>query len=219
MPTPPPATSAAPSSSSTAPRGVALELLANATLDSHCSTSPNAAAELEAVKAELKKWVEHSLQLDGELTKAELRVNETNEAIRRGRGSRERRGLVDALDGVSPSSSEDYGSLRNQRTPSDMSQSSSRRFGVNDHESEAALPAGRTTGLGGMPDRGSGALAQQRAGPDMIRLLLVEDDPFQADAILALCEQCRYQTQVASSALCTDAKSPPSANARVRWPS
>ena len=59
------------------------------------------------------------------------------------------------------------------------------------------MPAGRTSGLldcGGSFDRGS------KAGPDMIRLLLVEDDPFQADAILALCHQCRYQTQVASSA-------------------
>ena len=203
MPDPPSGASAAAAASSTAPRGVALELAANATLDSHGSASN--ATELDALKVELKKWVEHSLQLDSELTKAELRINETNEALRRGRGSRSRRGGVndDVGDGISPSSSEDSRSLLyHQRTPSDCSQSSVRRPGVlSDLESEASLPAGRTTGLGvPMLDHGSSALAKQRAGPDMIRLLLVEDDPFQADAILALCEQCHYQTQVASSA-------------------
>jgi len=37
-------------------------------------------------------------------------------------------------------------------------------------------------------------------GPRMIRLLLVEDDPFQADAIQVLCEQCGYAAVRASSA-------------------
>ena len=38
------------------------------------------------------------------------------------------------------------------------------------------------------------------AGPESVRLLLVEDDPFQADAIKALCESCGYHAMVASSA-------------------
>ena len=37
-------------------------------------------------------------------------------------------------------------------------------------------------------------------GPDMIRLLLVEDDPFQADAIMILCQQCGYRAQSATNA-------------------
>lgn len=195
-----------PTRSDVAPRGVALELAASATLDTHGSTSAN--SELEEVKAELKKWVAHSLHLDNELTKSELRIKEKNDEMRR---------FVDSHASVrsghdesaSPSSSK--GSERNPLSWSNkMSESSdtdrtSQSGSVSRHRSPhvlanagllGSLPAGRS--LAGLQDGRS--LAKLQGGPDMIRLLLVEDDPFQADAILALCEQCRYNTQVASSA-------------------
>ena len=37
-------------------------------------------------------------------------------------------------------------------------------------------------------------------GPAMCHMLVVEDDPFQAESILILCNQCGYQVQVVSSA-------------------
>ena len=36
-------------------------------------------------------------------------------------------------------------------------------------------------------------------GPGMIQMLVVEDDPFQADSIMLLCEQCGYKAQVCSN--------------------
>ena len=37
-------------------------------------------------------------------------------------------------------------------------------------------------------------------GPEMIRLLIVDDDPFQADAIQMLCHECGYRASLALSA-------------------
>ena len=44
-----------------------------------------------------------------------------------------------------------------------------------------------------------GQLPPFAPGPGMIMMLIVEDDPFQADSIMLLCEQCGYKAQVCSN--------------------
>ena len=72
--------------------------------------------------------------------------------------------------------------------------------------SSRPLPSGQLHQSPGPGRLGLGADGKPTArqdgkpGPDMIRLLLVEDDPFQSDAILVLCEQCGYKAQTADSA-------------------
>ena len=44
-----------------------------------------------------------------------------------------------------------------------------------------------------------GQLPPFAPGPGMIKMLIVEDDPFQADSIMLLCEQCGYKAQVCSN--------------------
>ena len=44
-----------------------------------------------------------------------------------------------------------------------------------------------------------GQLPPFAPGPGMIQMLVVEDDPFQADSIMLLCEQCGYKAQVCSN--------------------
>ena len=75
-------------------------------------------------------------------------------------------------------------------------------------------PQARVARLAGKKKRGKGGSLSRRAqvplspggktpftpGPGMTKLLLVEDDPFQSEAIKGLCEQCNYKTLTASNA-------------------
>ena len=201
------------------PRGTALEMAASQALKvverpiATASTGgglkasdETIAAEVGALKAELRKWVEHCLQIDMALTSAELRSNEQQTVLsrmrRRERGgdSRSEQQLGGALNmpSASPVSSDDHvGQASN-------ASNDSRAKMVAELQLPHGRPSGGSMASGLCGSSRGGATASfdrlQQAGPQMIRLLLVEDDPFQADAIRALCEQCGYNVEVASSA-------------------
>ena len=158
--------------------------------------------------------MQHCLQMDTALTAAEMRASDLDRRLRAGGG----RGS-DVETKESPSSQSTEGDAAQPNTPGDPRDplAAGTRAGTGSPEQtwapapmsqevhkalveQSLLPAGRTQFSRQGSAGGPGTSNVSAAGPGMIKLLLVEDDPFQADAIRALCEQCGYRAQVASSA-------------------
>jgi len=129
--------------------------------------------------AELSAWVRRCIQTERALAATEAKCAEQAAALRRQK-----------------SNEAPVGHPRGS-TPGDYDEHASQGSGRSRCSDISSMPAGRMSPLG----TSSNVLnRREAAGPHMIRLLLVEDDPFQADAILVLCEQCGYQAECASSA-------------------
>lgn len=142
---------------------------------------------MSGLPTELAAWVRRCLQTERALEEAEATSVRQAELLRK---------LKPKPPG-STSSSVDGDLRRSHEERLDIDERSS--DGGRSRASGASLPAGRM--MSPMSTKMSGQLgSRETAGPDMIRLLLVEDDPFQADAILTLCDQCGYNAQCASSA-------------------
>ena len=208
-----------PPAEETAPRGAALEIAASDAkqLVASSSTSND---ETEQLRSELRRWVQHCLQMDTALAESEARAAELKHRADGG-------GRKDSPSANSPSNSSldsrrkrseakrgDSGSSEDNNTPhatpkgerdtrtpdisyqpAPMSQEVHKAL-----VEQSLLPAGRMHNPGQTSYGRSSEAPTMAAGPAMIKLLLVEDDPFQADAILALCQTCGYDAEVASSA-------------------
>ena len=148
-------------------RGVNLQGAAAAALKL-VETAPSTSAEAPLAD-ELAVWVRHCLRIENALTNSESKSHKQAALLRR-------------LGGNTPLTPSDIS--KDQFSDSDASYDGSK-----DRSMDRRMPAGRLSPLVG--NHGKAV-----AGPNMIRLLLVEDDPFQADAILVLCEQCGYHAQV-----------------------
>lgn len=142
-------------------------------------------SQLQSLRNELLHWANGNLVVDSPLSTLEKAIKDMrSERIRKTGGW--------CSSESSPATPDQEGMTRAPARPYD----------------DVPLPAGRMQPLLG-PGKGQGPLV---AGPSAVRLLLVEDDPFQADAIKALCEQCGYHAQVrrhrGRDVLCTRAPAP-----------
>ena len=191
-----------------APRGVALEIAASDALNANAGSE----AEKEQLRSDLRRWVQHCLQMDHALAAAEKRAAELSTQLRQRNGNKSSPKELDSpySSGDDPSDStakETPGGRprKNSMSPGNVQSSPEQSWAPAPMSQEvhkalleqSLLPPGRSL----LPGRDKGKnSATAAAGPGMIKLLLVEDDTFQAEAILSLCEQCGYRAQVASSA-------------------